>query len=137
MFVYMYLQKYVCVQFRFKHKSPATRNRTRDHLIAAAFYSQMLYQLSYSRLEVVKKHYFMWCQPAGILHSQPPSDTVPLRVYSGVSGVSACLPMCMCACLFEYMHACVCLYVSIYVCMYVCIHVCMYVCMYVCVYVCM
>ena len=29
---------------------PATRNRTRDHLIAAAFYSQMLYQLSYSRL---------------------------------------------------------------------------------------
>ena len=30
--------------------SPATRNRTRDHLIAAAFYSQMLYQLSYSRL---------------------------------------------------------------------------------------
>ena len=31
--------------------SPATRNRTRDHLIAAAFYSQMLYQLSYSRLE--------------------------------------------------------------------------------------
>ena len=31
-------------------KSPATRNRTRDHLIAASFYSQMLYQLSYSRL---------------------------------------------------------------------------------------
>ena len=31
------------------HKNPATRNRTRDHLIAAAFYSQMLYQLSYSR----------------------------------------------------------------------------------------
>ena len=31
-------------------KNPATRNRTRDHLIAAAFYSQMLYQLSYSRL---------------------------------------------------------------------------------------
>jgi hypothetical protein len=30
--------------------NPATRNRTRDHLIAAAFYSQMLYQLSYSRL---------------------------------------------------------------------------------------
>ena len=29
---------------------PATRNRTRDHLIAAAIYSQMLYQLSYSRL---------------------------------------------------------------------------------------
>ena len=30
--------------------NPATRNRTRDHLIAAAIYSQMLYQLSYSRL---------------------------------------------------------------------------------------
>ena len=29
--------------------NPATRNRTRDHLIAAAIYSQMLYQLSYSR----------------------------------------------------------------------------------------
>ena len=30
-------------------RNPATRNRTRDHLIAAGFYSQMLYQLSYSR----------------------------------------------------------------------------------------
>ena len=30
-------------------KNPATRNRTRDHLIAATLYSQMLYQLSYSR----------------------------------------------------------------------------------------
>ena len=29
--------------------NPATRNRTRDHLIAADIYSQMLYQLSYSR----------------------------------------------------------------------------------------
>ena len=29
---------------------PVTRNRTRDHLIAAMLYSQMLYQLSYSRL---------------------------------------------------------------------------------------
>ena len=29
--------------------TPATRNRTRDHLIAAGVYSQMLYQLSYSR----------------------------------------------------------------------------------------
>ena len=33
-----------------KRTSPATRNRTRDHLIAASLYSQMLYQLSYSRL---------------------------------------------------------------------------------------
>ena len=31
---------------------PATRNRTRDHLIADTFYSQMLYQLSYSWLIV-------------------------------------------------------------------------------------
>ena len=34
---------------RAKSKNPATRNRTRDHLIAAALYSQMLYQLSYNR----------------------------------------------------------------------------------------
>ena len=34
-------------------QNPATRNRTRDHLIAAAIYSQMLYQLSYSRLATV------------------------------------------------------------------------------------
>ena len=37
-------------QVKTRSKNPATRNRTRDHLIAAAFYSQMLYQLSYSRL---------------------------------------------------------------------------------------
>ena len=30
---------------------PATLNQTSDHLIAAANYSQMLYQLSYSRLD--------------------------------------------------------------------------------------
>ena len=30
-------------------ENPAARNRTRDHLIAAGSYSQMLYQLSYSR----------------------------------------------------------------------------------------
>ena len=30
--------------------NPVTRNRTRDHLIAAWIYSQMLYQLSYDRL---------------------------------------------------------------------------------------
>ena len=32
------------------NKNPANRNRTSDHLMAAAIYSQMLYQLSYSRL---------------------------------------------------------------------------------------
>ena len=31
---------------------PATRNRTRDHLIAARIYSQMLCQLSYSRNKI-------------------------------------------------------------------------------------
>ena len=31
--------------------NPATWSRTRDHLIAAHIDSQMLYQLSYSRLE--------------------------------------------------------------------------------------
>ena len=34
---------------RAKVNNPATRNRTRDHLIAAAVYSQMLYQLSHSQ----------------------------------------------------------------------------------------
>ena len=34
-------------------KNPATRNRTRDHLISATLYSQMLYQLSYSRLCII------------------------------------------------------------------------------------
>ena len=33
-----------------KSKTPVTRNRTRDHLITASFYSQMLYQLSYDQL---------------------------------------------------------------------------------------
>ena len=32
--------------------TPATRNQTRDHLMAADFYSQMLYQLSYTRLGI-------------------------------------------------------------------------------------
>ena len=36
-------------QYPHSNINPATRNRTRDHLIAAALYSQMLYQLSYSR----------------------------------------------------------------------------------------
>ena len=39
----------VVVAHALMNKSPATRNRTRDHLIAAVIYSQMLYQLSYSR----------------------------------------------------------------------------------------
>ena len=34
------------------HANPDTRNRTRDHLIAAQIYSQMLYQLSYVRLVI-------------------------------------------------------------------------------------
>ena len=39
--------KHCCAHLDYEY--PATRNRTRDHLIAAANYSQMLYQLSYSR----------------------------------------------------------------------------------------
>ena len=35
---------------RSEQSHPATRNRTRDHLMPARLYSQMLYQLSYSRL---------------------------------------------------------------------------------------
>ena len=34
---------------REKAKFPVTRNRTRDHLMSAQIYSQMLYQLSYDR----------------------------------------------------------------------------------------
>ena len=37
-------------------KNPVTRNRTRDHLITAKLYSQMLYQLSYDRLEALGRH---------------------------------------------------------------------------------
>ena len=37
-----------------KCKNPATRNRARDHLISATIYSQMLYQLSYSRLDTCR-----------------------------------------------------------------------------------
>ena len=36
-------------------KNPATRNPTRDHLMSATIYSQMLYQLSYSRLALLDK----------------------------------------------------------------------------------
>ncbi len=53
-------------------QSPATRNRTRDHLIAANFYSQMLYQLSYSRLVA-------WCGQAGL------DDQPPCKALSGVA----------------------------------------------------
>ena len=51
------------------HQNPATRNRTRDHLIAAEVYSQMLYQLSYSRrcgnvASQVRNHFHERAQPA-------------------------------------------------------------------------
>ena len=36
-------------------RDPATRNRTRDHLIPACNYSQVLYQLSYCRAELLSK----------------------------------------------------------------------------------
>ena len=44
-------------------KSPATRNRTRDHLIAATLYSQMLYQLSYSRSDCI-----LTCHASGAMN---------------------------------------------------------------------
>ena len=37
-------------------QNPSTRNRTRDHLIAAVFYSQVLCQLSYRRLVYACAH---------------------------------------------------------------------------------
>ena len=49
-----------CVTFL---KSPATRNRTKDNLMAANVYSQMLYQLSYSRLAFLNEHFASQCKP--------------------------------------------------------------------------
>jgi hypothetical protein len=40
--------------------SPATRNQARDHPIVAAVYSQMLYQLSSSRLATKHKTVLVW-----------------------------------------------------------------------------
>ena len=54
--------------------NPATRNRTRDHLIAAGVYSQMLYQLSYSRLRCYGRA-LLFCQaqkPAGLARIRVP-----------------------------------------------------------------
>ena len=54
--------------------NPATRNRTRDHLIAAGVYSQMLYQLSYSRLSVMSVRCFLGKaqKPAGLARIRTP-----------------------------------------------------------------
>ena len=50
--------KKVNVDFQWAHPwNPVTRNRTRDHLIAAWIYSQMLYQLSYDRLDFMYLSY--------------------------------------------------------------------------------
>jgi hypothetical protein len=40
----------LCDTLTVGEQNPVTRNRTRDHLMAARVYSQMLYQLSYDRL---------------------------------------------------------------------------------------
>ena len=54
-------------------KNPATRNRTRDHLISATLYSQMLYQLSYSRLCLLLS----------------PNELQPLTIHHGDKSASA------------------------------------------------
>ena len=52
--------------------NPVTRNRTRDHLMAALIYSQMLYQLSYDRLVLPRP------QPMSTsVSSMRPSDLLP------------------------------------------------------------
>ena len=52
--------------------NPVTRNRTRDHLMAALIYSQMLYQLSYDRLVLPRP------QPMSTsASSMHPSDLLP------------------------------------------------------------
>ena len=43
-----------------RYVNPSTRNRTRDHLIAAELYSQMLYQLSYRRLVNLCQMMLLW-----------------------------------------------------------------------------
>ena len=69
--------------------NPATRSRTRDHLIAAAVYSQMLDQLSYSRSCVI------WLRgdpaaelPAKALHVQRRASEWDLRLESKSLGSS-------------------------------------------------
>ena len=57
---------------RCARQNPATWNRTRDHLITAMFYSQMLCQLSYSRLKP-----FTSLGPLGRRHTH--THTKPLR----------------------------------------------------------
>ena len=49
--------------------NPVTRNRTRDHLMAELIYSQMLYQLSYSR-----RCQFL-CEPRSTVHLCNSSST--------------------------------------------------------------
>ena len=88
--------------FNSNKQFPATQNRTRDHLIVAAFYSQMLYQLSYSRLEVDIKYFF----------------TVPSRRHITQSAVSRHR---------AFVYACI--YGGMYVCMYLCMFPCACVCM--------
>jgi hypothetical protein len=54
----------LCIAINVRSKHPgmginaAIRNRTRDHLLASTVYSQMLYQLSYSRRGSLKDYSF-------------------------------------------------------------------------------
>ena len=61
-------------------RCPATRNRTRDHLIAASFYSQRLYQLSYSRLARMSRALPVEAScPAGKPPTLPASSQTPTQ----------------------------------------------------------
>ena len=66
-------------------KSPATRNRTRDHLISATLYSQMLYQLSYSRSCLSNA---LICTTAGRMRNKFRRSRVNLEVLNSLG----CIP---------------------------------------------
>ena len=66
-------------EYRQTPSHPATRNRTRDHLIPASVYSQMLYQLSYSRLnDAVRLYTCCKKNRSGIAASLPLLDMRPM-----------------------------------------------------------
>ena len=96
-------------------KSPATRNRTRDHLIAATLYSQMLYQLSYSRICLqtytgASLHWDPIAIWAALKTDQPRHEArVDVRTISRVAwstgprfdwAVYVCVRACVCVCVF-------------------------------------
>ena len=69
---------------------PATRNRTRDHLIAAEVYSQMLYQLSYSRRW--RSTVFQAIAPQACFQGFT-LDVIYIYIY-----ICMCVCVCVCVC---------------------------------------